>query len=204
MEDNNLLLYYPYNLLKVIFESDEDKIFRTYIPGFFQTLNTKITVREKNVLEYRYINRYTFKQIGEIYNVTHQRIRQIEKKAIRKLRHPSRTELYLFDVMDEAYNRGFEAGLVKGFNEGLKHDSCETLKAYTYTIKPIPIEELNLSVRTLNCLIRNGIKNTEDLLRCDIQQLMKMRNFGEKCLHELVEEAKRYGIYILDDPVEEK
>jgi DNA-directed RNA polymerase, sigma subunit (sigma70/sigma32) len=39
---------------------------------------------------------YTLEQIGKMFNVTRERIRQIETKAIRKLRHPARAK-YLKD-----------------------------------------------------------------------------------------------------------
>jgi RNA polymerase primary sigma factor len=35
---------------------------------------------------------YTLEQIGKMFNVTRERIRQIETKAIRKLRHPARAK----------------------------------------------------------------------------------------------------------------
>lgn len=57
-------------------------------------LNT-LTEREKNIIELRFglkdgIDR-TLEQVGIKYGVTRERIRQIESKAIRRLRHPSRS-----------------------------------------------------------------------------------------------------------------
>lgn len=56
-------------------------------------LNT-LTEREKNVLDLRFGltsgQEMTLEQVGALYHVTRERIRQIEAKALRKLRHPSR------------------------------------------------------------------------------------------------------------------
>jgi RNA polymerase primary sigma factor len=35
---------------------------------------------------------HTLEEVGQVYNLTRERIRQIEEKALRKLRHPSRSE----------------------------------------------------------------------------------------------------------------
>ena len=59
-----------------------------------------LTPRERNVLELRFgipdEEPMTLEEVGQIYNVTRERIRQIEAKALRKLRHPSRAK-YLRD-----------------------------------------------------------------------------------------------------------
>lgn len=59
----------------------------------FDLLNT-LTAREKDILFLRFGlldgQDRTLEQVGKIYNVTRERIRQIEAKALRKLRHPTR------------------------------------------------------------------------------------------------------------------
>ncbi|MFN8423901.1 MAG: sigma-70 family RNA polymerase sigma factor [Anaerolineae bacterium] len=56
-----------------------------------------LTAREQRVLELRYGLRghraYTLKEVGKIFGLTRERVRQIEKEALRKLRHPSRAQL---------------------------------------------------------------------------------------------------------------
>jgi RNA polymerase primary sigma factor len=55
-----------------------------------------LTAREQRVLELRYGLRghraYTLKEVGRIFGLTRERVRQIEKEALRKLRHPSRAK----------------------------------------------------------------------------------------------------------------
>lgn len=49
-----------------------------------------LTPREQQVLKMRYEDNMYLDQCGEVLGVTRERIRQIEAKALRKLRHPSR------------------------------------------------------------------------------------------------------------------
>ena len=59
-----------------------------------QDVLTTLTERERKVLEYRFGlldgNERTLEEVGRQYKVTRERIRQIEAKALRKLRHPTR------------------------------------------------------------------------------------------------------------------
>ena len=56
-----------------------------------------LTEREKNVLRLRFgidsVKDHTLGKVGEIFEVTRERIRQIEAKALRKLRSPTRSKL---------------------------------------------------------------------------------------------------------------
>ena len=65
-----------------------------------------LTDREERVLRLRYgldDNRpRTLEEVGREFNVTRERIRQIEAKAIRKLRHPTRAKK-LGDYRDPAF-----------------------------------------------------------------------------------------------------
>ena len=62
-----------------------------------------LTPREEKVLALRFGledgNPKTLEEVGRVFNVTRERIRQIEAKALRKLRHPSRSKK-LKDFLD--------------------------------------------------------------------------------------------------------
>lgn len=57
-----------------------------------------------------------------------------------------------------------------------------------------PIEELDLSVRTYNCLKRSGITKVGQILEMDEQDLLGVRNFGRKSLEELQEKLSQRGL----------
>lgn len=58
----------------------------------------------------------------------------------------------------------------------------------------MPIEQLNLSVRTLNCLRRGGITTVGEVMSRGEKELMSLRNFGQKSKQELEERLKELGI----------
>ena len=72
------------------YEATTRVLLKEQLDEILKTLNE----REEMVLRYRYGlddgSQKTLEEVGKIFNVTRERIRQIEVKALRKLRHPSR------------------------------------------------------------------------------------------------------------------
>lgn len=62
-----------------------------------------------------------------------------------------------------------------------------------------PIEKLELSPRTLNCLKRSHISKVGEVLEMSDDELLKIRNFGEKSLDELKEKLAEHGVTDLLD-----
>lgn len=57
-----------------------------------------------------------------------------------------------------------------------------------------PIEKLNLSSRTLNCLKRSNINKVGQVLEIEKSDFLKIRNFGTKSLDELFDKLKEFGL----------
>ncbi len=55
------------------------------------------------------------------------------------------------------------------------------------------IEELDLSVRSFNCLKRAGINTVEDLINKSEDDMMKVRNLGRKSLEEVIQKLETLG-----------
>ena len=56
------------------------------------------------------------------------------------------------------------------------------------------IEELDLSVRSFNCLKRAGVNTVEDLITKTEEDMMKVRNLGKKSLDEVVAKLHSFGL----------
>jgi DNA-directed RNA polymerase subunit alpha len=57
-----------------------------------------------------------------------------------------------------------------------------------------PIEDLQLSVRSLNCLKRAGIRTLGELLTYSEDDIMKLKNFGQKSLDEIKDKLVERGL----------
>lgn len=68
----------------------------------------------------------------------------------------------------------------------------------------IPIEQLNLSVRTFNCLKRAGITNVGELMQKSDEELLKIKNLGRKALEELRQQLRVMGFVPEEETSEEE
>ncbi|GMA50434.1 DNA-directed RNA polymerase subunit alpha [Alicyclobacillus contaminans] len=63
----------------------------------------------------------------------------------------------------------------------------------------MPIEELDLSVRSYNCLKRAGINTVGELCSKTEEEMMKVRNLGRKSLEEVVEKLNGLGLSLREE-----
>ncbi len=81
-------------------------------------------------------------------------------------------------------------GLSLGPAEGEKQVSGEMA---------LPVEELSLSVRSYNCLKREGVNTVGDLIQKSEQELMDIRNFGQKSIDEVKAKLEELGLDLREE-----
>lgn len=58
----------------------------------------------------------------------------------------------------------------------------------------VPIEQVDLTVRSYNCLKRHKINTLEDLIKCTENDLINIRNFGSKSIEEVKSKLEECGL----------
>ena len=75
-------------------------------------------------------------------------------------------------------------------SDGVSEETMELRKLLNQTI-----DEMELSVRSYNCLQAAGIKYIQELVSKEENQMLKYKNFGRKSLTELVEKLDTMGLH---------
>ena len=99
-------------------------------------------------------------------------------EAVRRAAESLVNHFFLFSSLDRAAEAGVE----------------RTPLMVSPEIYQTPIEKLELSPRTLNCLKRAHITKVGEVLEMSDDELLKIRNFGEKSLTELRDKLSERGI----------
>jgi len=194
---------YPLNLARAIFCS-EDEARKAYLPGISAAVAT-LTEREQGVLMCRFRRKLTLAQCGKEYGITRERIRQIEAKALRKLRHPTRENMMRAVPLTELQAKHTEYMNLQNEYEWLKKafEALTQKKAEPGIIMPMaqyasklemPIEELDLSVRSYNGLRRAGKDTVRDVAEMTERELSQVRNLGHKSFVEITTKLREHGI----------
>ena len=78
----------------------------------------------------------------------------------------------------------------------------EPVQDDTHKVMDLNIDELELSVRSYNCLKRAGINTVEELTNKTAEDMMKVRNLGRKSLEEVLAKLKELGLSLSDGDAE--
>ena len=80
-----------------------------------------------------------------------------------------------------------------------KPTMAEKAETHRDKVLEMTIEELDLSVRSFNCLKRANINNVEDLISRTGEDMMKVRNMGRKSLEEIQNKLAMMGLSLASD-----
>ena len=194
---------YPKNLLSQVFVNglptdlpDDVALVLEYI------IQKTLTEREGRVLDMRYKRYMTMAAIGEEYGLRAERIRQIEAKAVRKLRHPSRSK-YILMGMEGYINYLRDTAVDERLREYKKEIISLEKKIAELTdteyeeekneLENAPLAELDLSVRTFNILYRAGYSTVKELLDADAEKIVSLPNLGLKNFSDLIDVLSENG-----------
>ena len=82
---------------------------------------------------------------------------------------------------------------------GSKSTVVEKAETQRDKVLELTIEELDLSVRSFNCLKRANINTVEDLISKTEEEMMKVRNLGRKSLEEVINKLAMMGLSLASD-----
>ncbi len=159
-----------------------------------------IPERSANMFKLAYKYGYTYEAIALRENITRERVRQIVMKTLFRLRLSQRKNILqygqeYFDLQENIehlkveFRKKIDELKYKIANPEIIEIKKDDLVDYS------KIENLDLSVRSYNCLKRAGINTVDELTQKTEEEMMRVRNLGRKSLKEVKEKLfKKYGI----------
>ena len=82
---------------------------------------------------------------------------------------------------------------------GSRSTVVEKMETQRDKVLEMTIEELDLSVRSFNCLKRANINTVEDLISKTEEEMIKVRNLGRKSLEEVIHKLAMMGLSLLSE-----
>lgn len=182
-------LNYPQNLIPIITKPVEypkllnDSISEEEVVDIMKEV---LTDREYLLIQYRYKTGKTLEECGKIYGITKERIRQIEKRAFRKIRfrvYRSQLKRYHEELLSE-----YEALIRKISDVERELGFCKPEEVLT--VDNLPIDSLDLSVRSHNALKREGVETIGQLKDMSVHDVHMIRNIGNISENEIITKLK--------------
>lgn len=205
-----VVLEYPETLLHAIGinPSDYENYYNEIVPNFEENYNKlcadTLQEKETGVLTYYYKNKMSLEEIGKVYGVTRERIRQIIKRALVKLKHSraktiitdgnhqyelinakEREELYLKIKREMSYELALEI---------IEQHKREERDNWEQNVESPDIVEMDLSIRSYRGLKRAGINTISELTSLSEDKVIRIRNLGKKCLKEIKMKLNSLGL----------
>ena len=213
---------YPQNLLMDLFQCDaEDSRILNIDPDRNAGISVALSYLDERAAIFvtlRYKQCATYEEIGNYFGVSGSRGQQLIQESLVKLRRSSFRVLvskglraYIEELVSKDTQERVEARLkaeyLRGYSDGVaaqkevegainqSEDSKKHIAQINdWSVLGMTIDELNLSLRSTNCLKRDGIKTVADIIRLDEKEILQIRNLGLKSIQEISYSLAMHGI----------
>lgn len=129
-----------------------------------------LSERDRYIVRALYDTNRSLREIGDAIGISAERVRQLKLRALRKISGQIRRER----------------------NRALAEKQQDEF--VVYPINPyIYFEELNLSVRAWNCILRSNVKTLDEFLAMTPDQIIRIRNLGRKTYQEIIDKVHEHG-----------
>lgn len=169
---DRMKLGYPRNLISEILDITSSETPSDFMDVELETALAELDERKRMFILLRYQEGKTYREIGELYHLTPQRVRDVINYGIRCLR-----TIRLRQVL-----RG----------ETIVHSQV----IQEMENNEISVEDCKFSTRLLNCLKREGICTLKELQNKSWTDLFSIRNFGAGCRRELEKYCETHQIML--------
>lgn len=181
---------YPYNLIENVNISYtpkeelelilENGMSDDQMDGFNFILEKNFDERTLKLIEYRYKDKLTYREIGDKVNLTDSRVREIIVKVLRRFRHPESIRILKYGL--------------KGYEEFLE----ERARKEEEKLAGSYITEREFGTRIHNALFRAGIKTKDELSELfttdeGLKRLSRIRNIGSKSVTVILDKLDDQG-----------
>jgi len=101
---------------------------------------------------------------------------------------------YASKILKEIFVRFIHFKDIDEKEDELEEDDRKKVESRTQKILKMPVEDLELSVRSLHCLQGAEVHTVEELVRRSDEDLIKTKNFGKKSLQEIKEKLEKLNL----------
>lgn len=154
---------------------------------------SQMKVRDSMILLCRYEDKMTYKEIGERFSITGERVQQLVTKGLRKLRHPMRYSYIVWGY--DTYNQ-----MLAEKRKQVARLKKEDIEKSGDDILQIDLATLQLSIKTWNILNRIGIHTIGELINVleKGQEELQIR-MGKRCFSEMIYSLEELGLFCESD-----
>lgn len=206
---------WPYTLIDAINGGDElipVPISEEIQKNLEWVISERLTEREQEVIRYIYKDLMTLEEVGDKFDVGKERIRQIAKKAIRKLKYKgcimyillgkelAESDGDLIAMRAKVSERLVEIKKLEMVKKELDEKGPESqyykdnIDEHVHIGGLSEIDFLNLSVRSYNCLKRAGLHDVNKVRAAIISgDILKVRNLGKRSIAEIIYKLEVYS-----------